>query len=202
MLRHLILTTAILFLLTGRGLGQEAAVDTSPDRFVSSEIVVNAPVAEVWTAWTTSAGIKTFFAPEAKIRLDHGGDYEIYFAPDAPEGQRGSEGTVILGYQLHRMLHVTWALPPYMHSVRGDLTTVLIHFVPEDAGRTRVILRHYGWGRGDAWDEAFGYFSVTWDRVLDNLAHRFGRGPINWEAYFKEFEDTGTVSWWRENRGR
>ncbi|MCG8504774.1 MAG: SRPBCC domain-containing protein [Sphingomonadales bacterium] len=194
------LAAFLLCLMPAFAIAQEAPppIDRSPDRVVKSEIVVPAPVAEVWSAWTTSAGIQSFFARGAKISLDQGGAYEIYFLPDAEEGQRGSEGTHILGYQLHRMLHVTWALPPYMPALRHDLTTVLIHFIPEGDNATRVVLVHSGWGRGDDWDAAYAYFLTSWDQVLDNLVHRFSDGPIDWDAYLKEYEETGTISWWRQ----
>ncbi len=42
--------------------------------------VVNAPVADVWNAWTTSAGIESFFAPKAaKVEPWPGGAFELWF---------------------------------------------------------------------------------------------------------------------------
>ena len=34
------------------------------ERAIDESVVVKAPIAKVWEAWTTSAGITTFFAPE------------------------------------------------------------------------------------------------------------------------------------------
>ena len=42
------------------------AADT-PDRAVRERVVVKAPVAEVWKAWTTNDGVASFFAPGANI---------------------------------------------------------------------------------------------------------------------------------------
>jgi uncharacterized protein YndB with AHSA1/START domain len=37
------------------------------ERAINESVVVKAPIAKVWEAWTTSAGIRTFFAPDAMI---------------------------------------------------------------------------------------------------------------------------------------
>lgn len=42
-------------------------------RMIRVEATVNAPLAEVWQAWTISAGAETFFAPKVNIQLAIGG---------------------------------------------------------------------------------------------------------------------------------
>ena len=49
------------------------------DKILRKEVVVPASLKEVWDAWTTTEGVKTFFSSEAKIELAIGGSYEIYF---------------------------------------------------------------------------------------------------------------------------
>ena len=66
---------------------------------VTGEILVDAYKNDVWKAWTTEDGTKTFFAPDCKIDLRPGGAYEMYFNPDAPEGDRGGEGCRILALE-------------------------------------------------------------------------------------------------------
>ena len=39
----------------------------APERMIEKQAVVGAPIAEVWKAWTTSEGVKSFFAPDAKV---------------------------------------------------------------------------------------------------------------------------------------
>jgi len=65
------------------------------ERVVKAEAIVNAGVDAVWEAWTTEAGIKTFFAPAGKIEPRVFGAFEIYFNPAGAPDQRGGEGNVI-----------------------------------------------------------------------------------------------------------
>jgi uncharacterized protein YndB with AHSA1/START domain len=46
---------------------------SSASTFIVSEGVVSAPVSEVWKAWTTSEGLKSWLAPHADIELRIGG---------------------------------------------------------------------------------------------------------------------------------
>ena len=60
---------------------------------ISYQISVSAAVSDVWQAWTTEKGAKTFFAPDCKIKLKPDGAYETYFNLDAPPGEKSGEGS-------------------------------------------------------------------------------------------------------------
>ena len=155
----------------------EALPPPEPERVVSTSVVVERPVAEAWQLWTTPDGVASFFAPASNIELRPQGPFEFFFLPDAVPGQRGSEGTIILGYQENRMLSASWALPPYMAEVRPHHTHLLLRFEPLDETRTRIRLTHSGWGEGEAWDTAFAYFERVWPRVLGNMPSAIADGP-------------------------
>ena len=150
------------------------------EKSIVAEIQVPANIGEVWDAWTTEAGIRSFFAPACDIDIRPDGKYEIYFDPGATEGQRGGEGLRIMSVQPMSMLSFTWNAPPHMPLVRGQRTHVIIRLTTEKEG-TRVRLRHDGWGTGAEWDAAFQYFERAWnDIVLPRLKYRFELGPIDW----------------------
>ena len=132
---------------------------------ITASIEIEASVSEAWQMWTTEEGL-SFFAPGSLIELEPGGRYEVYFALDAPVGQRGSEGTHVLGLQPERMLTITWGLPPYMSEVRPHLTSITLTFEPLSEMRTRVTLVHSGWGWDGQWDDARDYFVGNWPAVL------------------------------------
>jgi uncharacterized protein YndB with AHSA1/START domain len=151
------------------------------ERKIQGEIIVAADLQDVWEAWTTEAGAKTFFAPDCAIDLRPGGAYEMYFDPESPPGFRGGEGCRILAVQPKTMLSFTWNAPPGLSEVRGQYTHVIVRFSQEEPG-TRVILTHDGWGSDGEWDKAFDYFTAAWLRVvLPGLKYRFAQGPIDWE---------------------
>lgn len=142
-----------------------AAGALAGERPIEASEIVDRPVAEAWAMWTTVEGL-SFFAPSGLIELEPGGRYEVYFLPDAPDGMRGSEGTHILAMQEERFLSITWALPPYMPEVREHLTHLTVRFEPVGEERTRVSIRHDGWGEGGQWEDAHAYFETNWSAVI------------------------------------
>jgi uncharacterized protein YndB with AHSA1/START domain len=151
-------------------------VTASAERAITGEVVVDAPIDDVWAAWTTEEGIKSFFAPDCSIDLRVDGRYEMYFLQDEEPGRRGGEGVRFLAIQPGKMLSFTWNAPPHLPEVRAQWTHVTLRFFEIDGGRTRVTLHHDGWGDGGQWDEAFAYFERAWlELVLPRLVERFAR---------------------------
>lgn len=151
-------------------------------RHISYQISIPAALSDVWGAWTTEGGAKTFFAPDCKIELQPGGAYEMYFNLDAPAGEKGGEGMIVLAVQSEKMLSFTWNAPPYLPAVRGVMTHVVVYFEKSGPEETLVSLNHDGWGEGGEWDQAFDYFTRAWGEVvLPRLKYRFEEGPIDWE---------------------
>jgi uncharacterized protein YndB with AHSA1/START domain len=152
------------------------------ERAIRGEVVVDGSLQEVWAAWTTEEGVKSFFAPACRIDLRPDEPYEIFFNPTAEPGLRGGEGLRVLAVQEPRMLSFTWNAPPSLPEVRPQRTVVILRLSQAGPGRTRVVLTHAGWGEGGQWDEAFDYFEGAWKKVvLARLAYRFDQGPVDWD---------------------
>lgn len=152
-----------------------------PERLVKAEIIVPAGIEAVWEAWTTEAGLKTFFAPACKIELRPNGAYEMYFNPGGAPGERGGEGNEILAIQPKTMLAFTWNAPPHLPNVRQQRTSVVLRFKEIAPGKTQVTLVESGWGEGEEWDKAFEYFSSAWQKIVfPRLQQRFVAGPFDW----------------------
>ncbi len=155
----------------------------NPDRVIRGEVVVEASLAEVWEAWTTAEGIRTFFAPDCNVDLRVDGPYEMFFDLDAEPGQKGGEGAKILAFQPKVMLAFTWNAPLHMPNVRKQFTHVVLRFTELAERQTAVSLSHDGWGEGEEWDEAFAYFTRAWnDIVLPRLKYRFSVGKVDWDT--------------------
>lgn len=161
-----------------------AAVPIAPERAIRKEVVVQAPLAEVWKAWTTNEGAQTFFAPRTDIDPAVGGHYEIHFAPQAPVGSRGAEGCRVHSIVPPRALAFTWNQPPVVPVLRAADVHTIVYVRLEEAGaaKTRVRFTQTGWGEGPDWDKAFAYFETAWDVVLGRLKLRFESGPIDWSS--------------------
>jgi uncharacterized protein YndB with AHSA1/START domain len=150
------------------------------DRVLRGEVMLEAGVGDVWNAWTTEDGIRTFFAPDAHIDLRVDGAYEIFFNPSAPPGQRGADGARILVLEPRKRLAFTWNAPTDQPEVRKQRTVVTLEFSEAGEGRTRLRMTHWGWGEGPEWDRAYEYFDRAWSHsVLPRLKRRFEKGPID-----------------------
>jgi uncharacterized protein YndB with AHSA1/START domain len=154
------------------------------ERYVDKEVRVKAPVGAVWKAWTTTEGIKTFFAPDANVDARVDGPFEIYINPLAPPGQKGGDGMRFLALQENRMLTFTWNAPPSLPEARAQRTYVTVRMKPVGDAETMVTLHHGGWGDGGQWDQAHAYFDRAWGNVLANLQKRFAEDkPIDWTEW-------------------
>jgi len=164
--------------------GNRPAANVAAPRAIEREVVVAAPLAEVWKAWTTVEGVKTFFAPDARIELRPGGAYEMYFGPTQPAGLRGSEGCKILAVRPMEFFSFNWNAPPSIPGARnsGQHTRVVLQFHEIAPGRTRVQMKHDDWPQNEDWDLAFAYFEKAWNSVLYQLQKRFTVGPRDWSA--------------------
>lgn len=148
---------------------------------IHSEVIVNAPVSDVYNAWTTTEGIKTFFAPGGNIELKPNGFYEIYMLPEAEPGQRGADSMRVMAFEKDKMLAFTWNAPPYFPELRHQLTHVQIFFEPAGENKTKVTFIHDGFGTGPEWKKLHEYFTNAWTNViLPRLKQRFDEGPVDW----------------------
>lgn len=153
--------------------------DLSPIHF---EVEVPASLSEVWAAWTTEAGVKSFFAPQCTLDFRLGGAYEMYFDLDAPAGLRGGEGCLILAIEPFKMFSFTWNAPPEFPAIRDQRTHVVVRFNEIDAKNTRVSLTQDGWGSSKDWQNDRRYFERAWGEVvLPRLVRRFTQGPVLWQ---------------------
>jgi len=149
-----------------------AAQSLAPDIVVVKTI--NAPVADVWKAWTTAEGIESFFAPKAaKVEPWPGGAFELWFGVELPEGSRGSEGCKVHSVKPMEQFVFEWNAPPTIPAIRPLRTLVYLDFKSLPDNRTEVTLRNFGYGQGEDWAKTKAYFERAWPAVMANLEKRF-----------------------------
>lgn len=160
--------------------GAERADALLPGDAVVSEVLVKTSRERVWRAWTTAEGIAEFFAPQANVDMRIDGEYELHFAPDAPDGQRGSEGCRVLVYEPLRMLSFSWNAPPQFPGARPHHTWVVLEFEDADAEHVRVRLTQMGFDllkeahpeHAGEFEQTRVYFDRVWPHVLASLKAR------------------------------
>jgi uncharacterized protein YndB with AHSA1/START domain len=164
--------------------GEKLFIPLATGLAIRKVVIVPASVDDVWQAWTTPEGVVTFFAPQARVELAVGGVYEMYFAPQSPEGLRGGEGCKILSFVPGEMLSFTWNAPPSLPEVRKEHTWVVLYFKALEPAKTQVSMVHLGWQMGEEWQKALQYFDRAWEVVLGRLQYRFQQGPLDWKKPF------------------
>lgn len=158
------------------------------EKAIVVEVIVKAPIDDVWQAWTTTDGVKSFFAPDAHVQLQVDGPFEIFFNPYAKPGEKGADGMRIIGFQESKMLSFTWNAPPHLLEARKQRSVVIVRFAPDGKEGTRVTLHHVAWGEGGEWDKAYEYFSKAWPNVLKSLQTRFEHGPKDWTQWLEQLK--------------
>lgn len=160
-----------------------AAGAAAQERAIDKEVVVAAPIEAVWQAWTSKAGIESFFAPEAEVEPRSGGAFHVHINPYAPAGSKGADDMRYMALQKPTMVTFDWNAPPSLPEVRAQRTFVIVRLAEVDAKTTRVRLHHVGWGEGGQWDQTRNYFDKAWGNVLNNLKKRFDTGPVDWTEW-------------------
>ena len=89
-----------------------AQVSAQNEAPIVHEGVVEAPLEQVWTAFTTSAGLRSWLAPHAEIDLRVGGLMRANYNPDGRIGDAGTIENVILSFDPPRMISIKVARPP------------------------------------------------------------------------------------------
>ena len=169
------------------------------ERALEKEVLLDATVDQVWDAWTTRAGITSFFAPDAEIEPRVDGAFHIYFDASGAPGMKGADTMRYLALQPKTMLSFDWNAPPSIPATRGQRTFVVLRFEVRGE-RTRMTLFHAGWGSSDGtdgkdWDATHAYFDKAWDHVLASLQKRFAPGgePIDWTAWNARTRQAGAT---------
>lgn len=151
-----------------------------PEKRLEWELVVPAPVSEVWEAWMTAEGIATWSAPAGYVEPWAGGSWEAHFQPERPKGQRGSDANEILHVVPARALVMRAGAPQRFPTVRAEKTTFVLTLTPVGESHTLVHGSQTGWKDGSEWDAAFEYLAGANAVWLDWLHQRFTTGPIDW----------------------
>jgi uncharacterized protein YndB with AHSA1/START domain len=156
------------------------------ERAIDKSVDVAATIDEAWDSWTTSQGITSFFAPDARVEPRAGGAFHIHFDPTAPAGSKGADDMRFMALQPKRMISFDWNAPPSLPEARGQRTFIIVRFERVADKLTRVSLHHTGWGDGGEWDKAYGYFDRAWGNVLASLKKRFEQGPVDWAPWLEQ----------------
>lgn len=169
----LALMIAALALLTSTARAQEYGP-------LAHEAVVNAPVEQVWAAFTTKEGIESWMVAHAAIDLRVGGKMQTQYDPKGAITDNKAIENTILSYEPKRMLsfRVTKAPEgfPFPNAIKLMWTVVYFEAVSEKTTRVREV--SLGFGADEESQKMREFFdrgnAYTMQKLQEHFAPRAG----------------------------
>lgn len=164
--RLIILTMLYAILLPGGAKAEEPQV---------TEGFVNAPVAEVWSLFTTSEGYLKTGAVKAEVDLRLGGEIRAHYDARGALGDPETIVNEILAYEPERMLALRVKRAPASFAHRDALEGVwtVIYFTPSGEQMTHVRIVGLGYTDAPASRAAREYFEQGNRWTLDHIAKQY-----------------------------
>lgn len=183
---------ALLFvmLLPHAAFAGEPVRDTSyiagDSRVLRHEVVIAASPAEVFAAFTTEDGWRSWATPFVKFtpaQLTADGEIESAYKLDATPGEDTNIRQRILAFIPNRMLafRVVQAPKGFPHPKEILRIFSVAEFEPLGQSRTRLRLSMIGYGAGARFDGLYAFFAKDNPWALAQLVKRFETGPADWK---------------------
>ena len=164
----------------------DISVTTAADgaRTLAHEIIIPAPLAEVWEAVSTPEGWRTWAVPLARAVPGAPDRFETGYDPAAePASAATIEQMWVERAAPNRVTFRTTRTPQgFPHAETYLRVTSSFTLNPVNATATRVRLTGSGYAAGPAGDTLIAFFREGNRTSLQQLHTRFTTGPIDWAA--------------------
>jgi uncharacterized protein YndB with AHSA1/START domain len=139
---------------------------------------VSASPSEIWDAFTTADGWRSFAVGFAVVEMRIGGIIETSYRKDASPGNPDNIKNEIVAYIPNRMLAIRCIQAPrnFEHKEEFFRTSTVLEWAPIDSKRCRVTLTAAGFRATPAFDELFARFRWGNAYTLQKLRERFDPG--------------------------
>jgi len=174
-MKVLVLLTGLLFMPQSEQIGGVSVEKIrTPNKELRFSVVVPARVDDVWEAFSTTDGLKTWLWSDVHVDLRPGGDWLVLY----PGGKTG--GGTIVSFVPKKQITIRAMAPEAYPTVRSERTTAVFAFEPISGSTTKVTLSQSGWKEGKEWDDAYEYLAKGDAQLLGQLKSRFEKGPASW----------------------
>jgi uncharacterized protein YndB with AHSA1/START domain len=143
---------------------------------IVSEVIVDAPIETVWTAWTTVEGIQSWMVAKTDIEFRVGGLWRTTYTRDADLAGDAAIHHRILAFDPGRMLAFQTVRTPKNFPFPGILRTwTVVYLEPLDNARTKVTVRMLGYEDDAESAKMRAFFEKGNHATVDALVKRFAR---------------------------
>jgi len=169
------------------GVTETSYSTTDGERVLELSCEVPAGVQEVWNAWVSAEGFRSWAAPFAHVDLRVGGAIESSYDPKGKAGDPGNirnEFVALVPLRLFviRNTQAPAQVPFDAPSFQKTVTAVLL--TPLGDSKTRVTVTNSGYRAGPEWDTTYAFFQQGNAWTLSQLRKRFETGPTDWAKVF------------------
>lgn len=157
-------------------------VEPSGDKALQLSVEVPASAHDVFDAFATSDGFRSWAVPVANVELKVGGFMESSYEASAQLGNPGNIKNQIVAYVPDRLLVIrnVQAPPGFVNQELFARTVTVIEFVALAPNNTRVTLTNAGYGPGADFADVYRHFEWGDAYTLEELRKRFVEGPTDW----------------------
>ncbi|MGB5483043.1 SRPBCC family protein [Parasphingorhabdus sp.] len=141
----------------------ELVIADSNDRTILQNIaVISSPVADVWAAFTTENGYKSWAVPVAFVDFRVGGVFETSYNPDAKKGDPANIKNQILAYIPEQLLVLkTIQAPPGLASQEMlDRLVSVFQFEASKEDETKITVSGIGYGQDEESQRLVKFFKA------------------------------------------
>ncbi len=162
--------------------------DTSyvaPDgsRVLQQSIVVPATRLQLWEAFTTTEGVRSWAVPVAHVDFRLGGIWESTYGLDRKIGEPGNIKNRYISFVPLRMVSIQAIAAPPAFPHRDLLSEIftVIEFSELAPKQVQVTISMVGYKAGQGYDTLYKHFEAGNAWSLRKLYERFTVGPIDWK---------------------
>ena len=156
-----------------------SSVEANGDQVIRLSVDVAASQDEIWSAFTTVAGWKSFAVGFAEMEMKVGGIIETSYNPKAQAGDPDNIKNEIVAYIPGRMMAIRCVQAPrdFKHKQEFFSTSTVFEIIPTGKQMTKVLLTAVGYRRSEAFDDLFKKFRWGDAYTLEKLRARFEKPP-------------------------
>jgi uncharacterized protein YndB with AHSA1/START domain len=143
-----------------------------------TEGIIEAPVGDVWRAFTTKEGQESWNVAHADIDLRVGGKMLTHYDPDGQIGDPNTIENTILCFDPERMVAIRATKPPEKFPFKGALKNnwTVLYFDEVSAGRTKLTVIGLGYGDDEESQKLREFFRIGNAYTLKKLQAKFASG--------------------------
>jgi uncharacterized protein YndB with AHSA1/START domain len=141
-------------------------------RYYSNSVVIAAPVAKLFAAFTNTAEYRKWGSPVSAVDFKLGGVIEASYDPKGHLGDPDNIKNMLVAYVPDRLLVFRNVQAPAQLPGRAEYgkTVKVIEFASLGAGSTRVTVSGVGFGTGPTFDQLFSFFAPGDAHMLETLS--------------------------------